>query len=99
MNNRQQRNWTWEHYSYEITALERTSDGAIALITRWAARHVRLTGDQYFDGGVEAVAPPVAGKNATDMAIKAAKILRANAMEGVSGDMDGRVNGIQENLM
>jgi hypothetical protein len=40
-------------------------------------------------GFVEAVAPPVAGSNAMEMAIKAAKIVRAKAMDGLSGDMDG----------
>lgn len=36
-----------------------------------------------------AVAPPVAGSNAMEMAIKAAKIVRAKAIDGLSGDMDG----------
>jgi hypothetical protein len=39
-------------------------------------------------GFVEAAAPPVAGSKAMEMAIKAAKIVRAKAMDGLSGDMD-----------
>jgi hypothetical protein len=34
-----------------------------------------------------------------EMAPKAAKIVRAKAMDGLSGDMDGGQRGIQENLM
>jgi hypothetical protein len=39
-------------------------------------------------GFVEATAPPVAGSKAMEMAVKAAKIVRAKAMAGLSGDMD-----------
>jgi hypothetical protein len=39
-------------------------------------------------GFVEAAAPPVAGSKAMEMAIKAAKIVRAKAIDGLSGDMD-----------
>ena len=44
-----QRSWSHEHYGHEIAALERTCNGAIALVGRWAARHVRLIGDRHFD--------------------------------------------------
>jgi hypothetical protein len=39
-------------------------------------------------GFVEAAAPPAAGSNATEMAIKAAKIARAKTMDELSGYMD-----------
>jgi hypothetical protein len=39
-------------------------------------------------GFVDAVAPPAAGSKAMEMAVKAAKIVRAKAMDGLSGDMD-----------
>jgi hypothetical protein len=49
-NNGQHGNWSWEHYSYEITALERALDGTIAFVRRWAAWHVGLIGDRHVDG-------------------------------------------------
>jgi hypothetical protein len=50
-------------------------------------------------GVAEAVAPPPTGSSATEMAINAAKIARAKAMDGLSGDYGWRVNGAHEALM
>jgi|SRR5207248_10696748 hypothetical protein len=49
-NNRQQGNWSWEHHSNEIAALDHTCHGAIALIRRRTAGHVRLIGNRHFEG-------------------------------------------------
>jgi hypothetical protein len=50
-------------------------------------------------GRVEAAAPPVAGSKAMEMAIKAAKIVRAKTMYGTIWRYGLRVNGVHEALM
>jgi hypothetical protein len=50
LNDRHHNNWFWEHYSYEIAALEGALDGAIAALRHRAARHVHLIRDRHFDG-------------------------------------------------
>jgi hypothetical protein len=45
----QQRKGSEERYGYEIAALERACNGAIAFIGRWAARHVHLIRDRHCD--------------------------------------------------